>query len=83
MECKHDIQAKKIEKREVSGLKQQTVKIDTNIWALFTKTKLNEKRKTKEHLMMIALETKDSQLDFNEIRIKNLGTKDFSYNLYQ
>lgn len=49
------------------------------IWALFTKYD----RKSGAFKALVALETKDNLIDFNEIRHENLGTTEFSYHLYQ
>eukprot|EP00347_Sterkiella_histriomuscorum_P009906 403339425 len=91
IQCTHTPQLGKIEKIEPKASDCQKATFQSNIWALFTKKKQlgnNEKtslglKKKVEDIIIVALETKDSQIDFNEIQHKYLGTDRFQYKFYQ
>lgn len=62
-------------------------KLENTIWALFTKPsekKQKNARKDIKHKLIVGLETKDSQIDFNEIRLQHeIGSEAFTYKLFQ
>lgn len=47
MSCKHTVEAKKVERRESHQINKQSIKLESNIWALFTKPTSQRKKNSK------------------------------------